>query len=438
FFGIMSLLMVGRMVRAEEESGRLELIRSLPVGRHAPVTSAAIVVGSMAATIGLVTTLGWIALGLPATGSISYGLGLALFTMVIAAIALVTNQVTENTRLANGIAGAALGASFLLRAVGDLNDGTLSWLSPMGWVTKAQPFADERWWPMLVPLAAIVGLWRLAHVLGDHRDLGAGLIAPRPGRARASATLSGTIPLAVRLQRGLVIGWSAGVAFLALAYGAITATMEEFIDDNPQMGDFLAMSGQADFTDAYLAAAVRITALIASGFALQSILRLHGEEVDGHAEDVLATATSRWRYWGSHVVLAVGGSVVVLAVAALVMGVSAAVSVGDASLTATTVEAMAAYLPATLVLIGLGAAAVGFLPRRATWAWAVLAVAFVVEMFGPLLDLPAWAMRISPFQSVPQLPADPFELLPVVALTAAGAALIAASALRYRHRDLPA
>ena len=103
-----------------------------------------------------------------------------------------------------------------------------------------------------------------------------------------------------------------------------------------------------------------------------------------------------------------------------------------------TVEAMAAYLPATLVLIGLGAAAVGFLPRRATWAWAVLAVAFVVEMFGPLLDLPAWAMRISPFQSVPQLPADPFELLPVVALTAAGAALIAASALRYRHRDLPA
>jgi polyether ionophore transport system permease protein len=44
--GLMSLLMVGRLTRGEEESGRLELIRSMAVGRHAPLAAAVIVVGA--------------------------------------------------------------------------------------------------------------------------------------------------------------------------------------------------------------------------------------------------------------------------------------------------------------------------------------------------------------------------------------------------------
>lgn len=436
--GLMALLMVGYLLRSEEESGRLEMIRALPVGRHAPITTAAIVVGAMSAVIGVVTTVGFVALGLPTAGSVSYGLGTTLFTMVIGAIALVTNQVTDSARAAGGIAGTVLGLSFVLRAVGDTGNGALSWLSPMGWVGKAQPFAGERWWPMLLPLAAIAGCWVLAVRLADHRDLGAGLIAPRSGRPRATAALASPTALTVRLQRGLVLGWGSGVAFLGLVYGALTSTMESWIRDNPQIGDYLAMTGSASVTDAYLAAAVRITALIAAGYAVQSILRLRGEESEGHAEDVLATATSRWRYWAAHVTLAVGGAIVVLAVVGISTGGAAAISVGDAALLADALVASAAYLPAVLVLVGIGAAVVGWFPHQAAAGWAALAAAFVLEMFGPLLKLPQWLMDVSPFQQVPQLPADPFELLPIAVLTAIGVVLLALGAARYRTRDLPA
>ena len=35
--GLMSVLLVGRLTRGEEDSGRLELVRAMPVGRHAPL-----------------------------------------------------------------------------------------------------------------------------------------------------------------------------------------------------------------------------------------------------------------------------------------------------------------------------------------------------------------------------------------------------------------
>ena len=42
--GLMSLLMVSRLTRGEEDSGRLELVRAMPVGRHAPIAAAVWVV----------------------------------------------------------------------------------------------------------------------------------------------------------------------------------------------------------------------------------------------------------------------------------------------------------------------------------------------------------------------------------------------------------
>ena len=44
FVALMSMFIVGRHTRAEEQNGRSELIGAAPVGRFAPVTAALIVV----------------------------------------------------------------------------------------------------------------------------------------------------------------------------------------------------------------------------------------------------------------------------------------------------------------------------------------------------------------------------------------------------------
>ena len=62
----MSLLMIARSTRGEEEAGRLELLRSLPIGPHAPDASAMAVVAGMDVAVGVLVTLVLLAQGLPA------------------------------------------------------------------------------------------------------------------------------------------------------------------------------------------------------------------------------------------------------------------------------------------------------------------------------------------------------------------------------------
>ena len=437
--GLMALMQTGRLTRSEEEAGRLELVRSLPVGRHAPTLAAGIVVGMMCLAVGLLTSLALAAQGLPVAGSICFGLGYAAVGGVFMAITLVTAQMSENPRVANGMAGLALGASFVLRAVGDAGDNVLSWLSPIGWSQQTRPFADELWWPFILSFAATGALFVVATKLENHRDLGAGLLAPKAGPARAGPRLSSPFGLALRLQRGSVAAWAGGTAALALVYGGLTSAIESFIDDNPQLEDFFAQSGGdvGDITSSYLATSAQVTALIGSGYVIQSVLRIRTEETRDRTEPVLATKTSRWRYWMGHLAVAIGGAIVVLVLSGLVLGISAAAVMGDRSLFGDGLAAVLAYFPAVLVMAGVPAFVVGALPRFSAAAWAMLMVTFVVSFFGTLFDLPGWVLGISPFDHIALVPVETLSVASVFALCVVAAALLGVGAVTYRRRDIP-
>src|SRR3546814_7530137 len=94
-------------------------------------------------------------------------------------MATVSSQVTEGTRAASGIAVVALAVSFVLRAIGDVGDGRLSWLSPLGWGQALRPYGGERWWVLALMAAALVALIWSAYRINSHRDLGAGIVPPR-------------------------------------------------------------------------------------------------------------------------------------------------------------------------------------------------------------------------------------------------------------------
>ncbi|HEY4753526.1 MAG TPA: hypothetical protein VIH37_09585, partial [Candidatus Limnocylindrales bacterium] len=172
---LMSLFMTGRLTRGEEEGGRLELVRSLPVGIHANTIAAVLVVASMGVAVGGLTTGALIAEGLPVAGSVTLGASFTLVALVFAGVAVLAAQVAESTRFVYGAAGVALGAAYVLRAVGDIGDGTADWLTPIGIAEQARPFAGERWWPfaLLVGLALILVVASTA--IAARRDLGAGL-----------------------------------------------------------------------------------------------------------------------------------------------------------------------------------------------------------------------------------------------------------------------
>ena len=121
-------------------------------------------------------------------------------------------------------------------------------------------------------------------------------------------SLGSPLGLATRLQRGSVIGWSTGLVVLAVAYGSITDSINDFVEDNEALTDIIAAQGHGTLVEQYLAMSSRILALIAGGFAIQSALRVRGEETSTRAEQVLATPVSRVRFAASHLAIAFGGT----------------------------------------------------------------------------------------------------------------------------------
>jgi ABC-2 type transport system permease protein len=386
-------------------------------------------------TGGLVT-IALLVLGLPVAGSFVFGLSFSLFGLLFAAITIVAAQVFENTRVVYGIAGLVLGAAFVLRAVGDIGDGTVSWLSPIGWAQKTRPFAGERWWPFLIVIGTTALLAWVAAVLSGHRDLGAGLVQPRPGRARAVASLGRPVGLATRIQRGSLIGWSAGLTVLAIAYGSITDSIKDFVEDNQTLSDIVAAQGHGTLIEQYVAMSFRILALVAAGFAIQAALRIRSEESAGRAEPVLATPVSRVRFAASHLSIAFGGTMAVMILLGVTFGVSDAAVTGDAGAIGQSIVAAAVFVPAVWLLVGFTTTLIGCFPRATAVAWAALGVCFVIGMFGQLLDLSHWIQDASPFQHVPSYPAGDVSLLPLAFLVAAGSALTAVGLAGWQRRDL--
>ena len=433
---LMSIFMTGRLTRGEEEAGRLEVVRSLPVGPHANTLAAGLTVSAMNLAVGVLAAAVLIAQGLPAAGSIVLGASFTLVGLVFGGVALLMAQVTENTRVVYGAAGAVLGAAYVLRAVGDISDGTLSWFSPIGVAQKARPFADERWWPLLLLVAATVLLVVAAAALAGRRDLGAGLLAARPGPPAAAPSLGHPLGLAYRLQRGALLGWGVGVLVIGIAYGWIGPTVDSFIGGNKALAELLAGAGGGSLTDLYFASSFRLIALLATGFAIQSALRVRSEETSMHADLVLATPVSRWRFATSHLAIAFAGSVVLLAVAGLATGLTYGLAGGGMGSVPRLFGAALVYAPAMWIMVGLAIALDGLAPRWVGASWLILAACLIAGFLGPVMGLPGWVQDLSPFERVPQLPAAPLTILPLLVISAVAAILTLVGLAGLRRRDI--
>jgi ABC-2 type transport system permease protein len=433
---LMSILLVVRHTRTEEETGRAELVRAAVVGRHAGTTATLVVVGAVNVLIGLLFTIGLPAAldELSVTGSFYFGMSVASVGFVFAAVAALAAQVTEHARGAAGIAGAALGLAFLLRAAGDIGNGALSWLSPLGWATQTRAYVDERFWPLLLSLGLTALLVVAAFVLSARRDVGAGMVAPRLGRPAATAALRGPLGLAVRLQRASLAGWAAGVVIFGLVYGSLVGDVEEFVSENSQLEDFLASTGGATPIDSFAAMMMTFLALLAAGFAMQSVLRARGEETSGRAEPILSAAVRRERWAGSHLAIALVGSAALVVLGAGCLGVVGAIVLDDGSFVTDLLGAALANIPGVWLVVGIAVALFGLAPRALPVVWVVLAYAVTVWMLGGFLQFPEWMYDLSPFGHS-ELPAQDLTVAPFV-LGGLAAALIGLGLVGVRRRDL--
>ncbi|MSZ30367.1 MAG: ABC transporter permease, partial [Actinobacteria bacterium] len=229
---VLSGLITIRHSRAEEESGRLDLIGAAVVGRKSALTAALLTSVVTSIALGFMASLALMAADLPVSGSLAFGAAWAGAGIAFAGIAAIAAQISRSSRGATGLLAGSIGVAYLLRALGDSTQriGWLTWVTPLGWVHHIQPFASEKWWVLALLFGFSVITTGVAFALAARRDLGSGLLADMPGPEEAGTALSTPLALAWRLERTSFIAWTAAFVVLGSVVGGVAGNVGEFLN----------------------------------------------------------------------------------------------------------------------------------------------------------------------------------------------------------------
>jgi polyether ionophore transport system permease protein len=182
---LMSIFIVIRHTRADEEAGRLELVGSTAVGRHTALAVGLLLAAAANAVAALLIFAGCSLIGLPAGGSAALGLAIGTCGLVFAAVAALAAQVSASARGARGIAIFVVVASYVFlsagAAAGSGGGRWLLWVTPVGWVTEVGAYAGDSWPVLVLPVVTAVLVAAGAAQLASRRDLGASLVEARRG-----------------------------------------------------------------------------------------------------------------------------------------------------------------------------------------------------------------------------------------------------------------
>ncbi|WP_067726648.1 ABC transporter permease [Oceanobacillus damuensis] len=436
---IMSILLVTRHTRADEEDGRTEIIRSLPSGRLSNLTSTILLVSFTNVLLALIIGFGNYALGIESMdleGSMLYGAALGATGIFFMALTAVFAQVSESSRGTIGLSFAVLGLAYLIRAIGDVGNETLSWFSPLGWALGAEVYVNNYWWPMLVMLGFSILLCLLAFYLNAMRDLGSGLLPSRPGRTHASLFLRSPFGLALRIQRTAIIAWAAGMFVIGVSYGSILGDLESFMEEIEIMEQMVNPVEGYSLTEQFITMLMAIMSMISTIPVMMIILKLKGEENKNRTEHVYSHAVSRSRVLGSYLILSVAVSFIMQFLAIFGLWAAGSAVMDEGISFAVMFNAGMVYLPAIFVLIGAAVCFVGVIPKLSGLTWLYLIYSFMVVYLGDLLQFPEWMNNLSPFGHIPQIPVEEVDFIHVTILIGIAIGLTVAGFIGYNRRDI--
>ena len=433
---LLGIGLVARTTRGEEATGRLEILLGGRIARRQPVLGALVAAAGVISTTAILLAAGLAANGVPVSGSVLYAASLGALAFAFAGLAALIAQLVPHSRGVHAGGLIVLATAYLLRGIGDVTGSWVTWLSPLGWAEKAAPFGAQHWWALAMPLVTGGLLSVAAARLAGRRDLGSALVRTGAGPRRATRWLRTPAGFALRLDRPGLAGWLAGAVIFAAMMGSLARQLVDALEGNPTVATALGIRGHG-LLDGVAAVTQLYLAVIATGYAVASIGTLRGEEAAGRLETRLSGTLSRRRWLAAHTLTTLGGLVLLALVGSLVLGLTAAWSLGNADGFGRVVVAGLAYLPAEILPAALALAAFGLRSRAFPLAWAAYATTAFVALLGPGLKLSRWILDLAPTTHIGNPPLGDVPASAVVVLGAIAVALVGAGFLAFRRRDIP-
>lgn len=435
--GIGMVFQVTKGARADEENGRTELFRSRPLGIHS--TLASVVSGALllCAVIGILTALASIGLKLdpPGTGiagSVIFGLSITAIGWLGVGVGALTNQLSASASLANSAGSIVMVVFYCMRMIGDMgSNDTLTWLSPLGWGEKMEPWAYNRGWLILPVIILTAALIAVAFVIEARRDYGSGVLKDKKGKSEAKQLMRRSWGLILHLYKGSIIGWSIGIVLAGLLFGSVANSMLDLIADaNVPM---LKGSG----IDALIGLLLSFIGLVSVVLPMLIMTGLRSDEAKGLAEAQLAGGISRDRIILERLVIGTIATALLLMLGGASFGLSYGAVAKDMSLTWKLAIDSLIYLPGILAIISVIVLLFGLIPRATIpVTWFIYGAMYFGVLLGDAVKAPDWVKNIIPFIGTPKIPYQDFNAS-VFGYLAAAIIFVLLGMLGLRKRDVP-
>ena len=465
---MMNIFFVIRHTRADEEKGRLEVLRSLPIGRmsnlHAAVSAMVIINLILSVVVGL----GLFILGdssMDLVGSLIWGFGLGAIGIFFGAVAALFSQLSSSSRGAVSYSIVALILFYFTRVPADMapENTALAFLSPFSLMLRTEVYLSNYIWPLIVLVVFTLVILFFAYYLNKLRDIDQGILPDRAGKTTGGFLLKTPFGLSIRLNKNYVIWTVLGMFLMGASYASILGDIDNFVAHNEMYQTLIlgptgidlsvlndlpaeevvdmmrSVVAHAGFTISTLFTSMinSIMAMMGLAFLIVLILKIKTEEKEGRAELIFATSTSRFKLLGSYLVITLITSVLLQVFLAFGF-----YSVGAALLPAGELplqfllEAALVYLPALWLMIGLTLIFVGYLPKQANLIWVYYGYTFFIMFIGRMGIFPDWVVYTTPFGFIPQLPMDDIQVMPLLLLSLVSLGLFSLGILGYRKRDI--
>jgi ABC-2 type transport system permease protein len=444
--GIWGILVTTKLLRGQEEDGRLEAIIA---GKTTKVGASMQMLIGYFYSVAISFVIAWVFIALLGASphvNLDAGqaglltLGVFLPGIFFGSLGVLTSQLTLTRGRAMAYSFVPLIIFFVIRgaanSLSDWND--LKRITPFGWTDLLNPVLDPQTsWIYPTLIFAVVAV-SFGMYLAKKRDLGESIL-PQSTNAKSRFYLLGSdLQLTIRQNIAVFIAWCVGTLIYAGLLAAIAKLGADLLSASPGAAAIISQVNGAhtQLVVAFIGFGGLFTALILLVMSAVTFGNIRQQEARGYLDNFLVQPVKRssWLVNRLTVIVVMAGSISILA-GLLIWQIAV---LQDVSLDLSPiVQSSIALIGAFVLLLGIGTAVYGVLPRVAVAAMFVVIVwAFVVDIVKAFFKIDNWIDKTSILHYVSFAPTKAPDWSQFMWLVVIGLALMTFGVWRFTQRDI--
>lgn len=441
-WGVMATV---KLLRGQEEDGRLELIASGRIPRHHITRDTligffgSVLIAYMIATV--ITTIAGASSDVNVTLQSSATLTLAIFLPVFffGLIGAFVSQLTTSRRRALLYGLCLLLVLFGLRAYANSVESAhfLKEWTPFGWTDLMSPIINPQLQWMLPFGLSILVLYVITIFVAKHRDSGTGTL-PESAVVRSHFfLLQSPLTLAVRQNMPVIIAWSIAAIGLSALMASISAIATDALADSDALKSIIAQFGNADdLTIAFLGAGLVFTVILLLIMSTVGMASIWKDEGRGYIDTLLALPVRKSSWLAGRLLFIIITTTLVSLLSCFVTWYIAntqniAIDLASISMVGLSLSGT------TLLTLGIGTFVYGIIPRLAATAmYIVIAWSAIIDMIRSSVQLDDFLIKTSLFHYISVSPVATPDWATFAWLALIGTILMVTGAVLFARRDI--